>query len=285
MMNKHLNLRMLTCGIALALSTLISGTALAQKGKEGNGDKAIFKISGTIKAIVPGYLQVETEEKEVWVVQILPLKRSVRFIGSAEADWLMPGMWVNFTTTFNAKGQAVAPIKLLTVFTPGTPRGRDVEPYSPGVKSLVNPGAAISFSGEEKVKAKVEVAPFEVTGQLKSINKSGLTVQAGNIAIQVPLAEEASISVDVADLRPTRVGDKVEVTGGMVAPLKGIAARVEVKGANPLSSKPMAATENTKPVETKTVAEPETETEKTPETPAASGKKKLPLLGQKPAAE
>ena len=278
-MKTHMTSQSLAWGIALILSTLISGSAWAQDKEE---DKSMFKISGSIKAMVPGYLQVETEDDEVWVVQVPMTPRGVRFIGSAEPDWLMPGMWVNFTTTFNAKGQPTAPVKLLTVFTPGAYRGRDVEPYKPGVKSLVNPGASISFSGEEKVKPNTDSVPFEVTGQLKSINKAGITVLAGNVAIQVPLTEEVSISVDVMDLRPARVGDKVEANGRAVAPLKGIANRLEVKAANPLSSKPMPTAEATKTVEVK--PETSSEPEKTTETPASGGKK-LPLLGQKPTAE
>ena len=244
-----------------------------------------FRANGTIKGLAPGgMLQVEVNESESWLVQVLPNNRGARFVGSAEPDWLMPGMWVNFTTRFNKRGQAVEPVKLLTVFTPNGNRGREEGARQPGVVPLTNPGAEISFAGEEKVKPKEDTVLCEVTGVIQGLGKGSLAILAGATAVQVALAEEATISVDVADLRPARVGDKVEVNGRQLAPGKGVAMRVEVKGSEPLSSKPSAGEEKGKVASREPRPMPAASTTSATKTPPSSGVKKLPLLGQKPAA-
>jgi hypothetical protein len=282
MLNVTRRQQIVSWGLTPLLTLLLAVPALAQN-QPGNGrgpnyqDLPEFKAKGTIKALAPGFLQVEVSDKEEWIVQVLPGNRGVRFVGSAEPDWLMPGMWVNFTTRFSPKGQALEPVKLLMVFTPGNNRGREEGPLQPGVKPLTNPGADVSFAGE-KVKPKDDTVLCEVTGQIQGLGKGAIAVLAGNVPIQVALADEASISVDLADLRPARVGDKIEVNGRTIAPGQGIGMRVEVKGATPLSNKLAPAEGKSKlPAKETKPAATGTPNGKSPTT----DKKKLPLLGKK----
>ena len=269
-------------GVAIVLTALLAAPAFAQN-QPNIRDLPEFRAKGTIKGLAPGYLQITTAKNEEWIVQVMPNNRGVRFVGSAEPDWLMPGMWVNFTTRFSAKGQALEPVKLLMVFSPGTGRGDEEGQLQPGVKPLTNAGEGISFSGEEKVKPKDDSVLCEVTGQIQGLGKGSIAVMAAGVPIQVALAEAASISVDVADLRLARVGDSIEVNGRTAAPGKGIGTRVEVKGATPLTNK-VAQAEGKSKVPAKETKEAKQTTTTTAENKLpASGEKKLPLLGKKPS--
>lgn len=271
--------------LALLFTALLATPVFAQN-REDLEKLPELKAKGTIKGLAPGMLQITTtKNNEELIVQVLPNNRSMRFVGSAEPGWLMPGMWVNFTTRFSAKGQALEPVKLMMVFSPGTNRGGDEGQYQPGVKPLTSAGEGISFSGEEKEKLKVkdDSALCEVTGQIQGLGKGTVSVLAAGVPVQVTLAEAASISVDVADLTPARVGDSVEVFGRTVAPGKGIGMRVEVKGATPLTAK-VAATEGKSKVPAKETKETKPAATTTAENKLpAAGEKKLPLLGKKPS--
>ena len=230
----------------LVQTTIVPLSAAAQRkgGNRGNrgqglGNLPEVEAKGTIIGISAGVLQVETSGGQKWFVSSPFNARQIRFTGSAEPSWLTPGMFVQFTARFNAKGVAVGSVTELTVLTPGIRREGEESPTQPGLVPDGPPGKVVSFSDDDAKTAKntkiEETTPFKVTGLIQGFEKGRMTVAAGRAAVQVPLDEKAIISVELNDLRPALIGDAVEIRGRAVAQDKVVPMWLSVSANKPLT--------------------------------------------------
>jgi len=219
-------LRVLVC-LSVCLSAVV---AVAQK-REKDGQNV--RVEGTVQAVAPGFMKVMSEENQVWVAKIDTNKPGAyRVVGSATADWLRPGMLVRFRATFDRKGKVVQPVEQLTVFTPG-------KDDKPGLVSDQRLGGDINFLEDgDKKPEEPQTAMFQVTGQLRGLRNGALSVLAGRVPVQAQLADDAAISVDVADYRLARAGDKVELRGRPAGQGRMYAQWLKVLAAQPLGQQP-----------------------------------------------
>ena len=81
--------------------------------------KEQLTASGTIKAVYPGLLQIVTGDGQQWRIGVGARPLNISFTGAADKSWLRPGMFVQFTGSFNKRGQAQSPIQEVKAFTPG----------------------------------------------------------------------------------------------------------------------------------------------------------------------
>jgi len=215
------------CLFTALLSLSAASPALGQGEKGEKADR--IQAEGKLLAAAQGIMKLETEEGEIWFVKLEESAKNSRVVGSAEPGWLRPGMIVRFDAKFNSKGQPLSAVSQLTVFTPGKDDKAGVEID----KSL---GADFSFA-EDKPQPKGE-KPISATvvGAIRGIRGNQLSVAAGRIPVTVPLAESLSVSVDVADLRLARLGDKVSIRGRKVGPDKAIAQWVKISAAEPFTA-------------------------------------------------
>ena len=217
----------------LALA-LVAGLLLSAPASSQDLEREPLNISGTVKGVGPGALQVSVTEKEVWVVSVDPniKPQDVTFTGTAEKSFLQPGMFLEFRAQVNKRGTVLEPVATLTVFTPSEAR-------QPG---LLSDGDLGGGDPKEKktAKAKAEDAVYLVKGAITKVGRGGdITVSAGGAQVKFNLAEECKISVDLNDLSFVAPGDKVTAQGWFYKdrPGEGVANnRIEVTAEKPLTS-------------------------------------------------
>jgi len=217
-------------GVALLvfLQLLILGVSHSPAQKRDKGEKAErVEIEGTLQGMVQGYLKVESAKGEVWVLKLERSARGSRLVGSADPSWLRPGMVVRFDGLFNKQGEPVAAVKQLTVFTPG-------KEDKPGIEVANTLGPDFSFA-EDKPQTGEKPISATVVGAIRSIRGGKLTVAAGRVPVTVPVAENATIAVDIADLRFASIGDAVKAKAKVAGPGKAIAGWVQITAAKKLA--------------------------------------------------
>ena len=205
--------------------------------------KENLNTSGVIKGLAPGgFIHLVTEEGEQWIVKVEAMPSSIYYYAEAEASWLRPGMIVEFQGQFDEKGQAHSEIRDLAVITPreDTKFGITAE-----TGLIAGSGSFFSEAATEPAKPKPKLVGINVVGALGGVKGNALVVSAGQAKLKAPLSEKAKISVNLASLSLTRVGDSVEIQGWYVKGQKGraIANQVTVRAKEPLkmaAAKPRA---------------------------------------------
>jgi hypothetical protein len=157
-------------------------------------------------------------------------------------------MWIRFTTKLTRRGDAQEPIATAEIYTPR--EGFGVGVYPEGADAgrgeagpLFAPAEDEKPKPEPKTKVRDEDMVYRVGGQVSRISRLGeLTINAGGTSVKATLAEDAKLSVDVADLSFLRVGDNIEVRGWYPAGTKGraIATQVTASSAEPSAAPRLA---------------------------------------------
>lgn len=218
----------------------------AQRPRPGFGPnipKQNIKLSGTIKAMQAGLLQVENDSGGKWVVKLPDRGQGVTVVGSATREWLQRGargLMVRFVATFDKSGSPRSPVSDVFVFTPRKWGGERDNEYKLGVYPEGASGELKGlFAGEGDKRPAAEVMDFRVVGQLAGVSKDAISVAAGGARVTAPLAEDLRVSVNIGDIRYVQLGDKVEVDGWHLPMQEGqvFANRVTVTAHTPLGSK------------------------------------------------
>ena len=172
------------------------------------------------------------------------LPKDVTFSGAAEKTFLRMGMFVEFRAKVSKKGVVAEPVANLTVFTPSEARPPGVDPDGAaggGVGALFGEGKEEKKPDPKEKKAaklKGDDTVYRVAGAISTIGKVGdVTVSADGAQVKFNLAEGCKISVDTNDLSFVSPGDKVSVQGWFYKgrPGEGVASKIEVTAANPLT--------------------------------------------------
>jgi hypothetical protein len=219
--------------ILLCLPLLLPATVRAQRRELGREvERENVRLTGTLRAMRPGVMQVVTEDGETWLVKIEANEEAVAYNGRALPDWLRPGMWIRFRTNLSQRLQADAPVSELTVFTPREGLQLGVVP-----ELALGQGLFSEPKPEEKPD-KDKLTPCMVAGRVAGIKKNKLMVAAGNASVTVDVTDDVRITVEVADLRLAQLGDKVEINGWRYPALPGraVANRVTISGEQPLTT-------------------------------------------------
>jgi hypothetical protein len=251
---------MLCCNVATVGWAQVYGGARRQP----EVPRENMEASGTVKGIQRGVIHLVTDAGDQWLVQVQAARpQDISFTGTAESDFIKPGMWVRFQTKLSRRGDAAEPVDSLEIFTPR-------EGYEPGLYADLPTGgsnAAELFSDAPKPetkpkKSKAKTKPDEdtvytVAGQVGKVSRLGeLTISAGGTSVKAKLADEAKVRLDMGDLTFLQAGDKIEIRGWHPAGQKGqaVATQVTASAANPLadpSKKKKAAAAEEKPGEEK----------------------------------
>jgi hypothetical protein len=278
-------------GVAAALGCSLGATVWGQVYGGGNRQqqqqvpRENIEASGTVKGMQRGLIHLVTDAGDQWLIQVQAARpQDISFTGTAEPDFVKPGMWVRFQTKLSRRGDAAEPIESLEIFTPR-------EGYEPGVYADIPSGGGNTaglFSDEPAPEAKPkkkskpkldEDTVYTVAGQVGKISRLGeLTISAAGTSVKAKLAEGVKIRLDMGDLSFLQAGDKIEIRGWHPAGQKGqaVATQVTASAAQPLtdpSKKKKAAAAEEKPAADKEQpADKPADGEKKPE--AAEGAKK-----------
>ncbi|MCH8923577.1 MAG: hypothetical protein IIA67_10575 [Planctomycetes bacterium] len=197
-------------------ATAVDGFA-PPRGKGKKPERQRFMSTGTVEALLPNsVIRFSLPNKEIWHVKLAPPKRErdkrtrryvfkggteVQVTGTAKADFLRRGMYIRFSAGFDAKGKSSDTIDLLTIFTPDESRKL----------GIFREGFA---AGDDEVGKKAGATKqFLVSGQLASFKNGIMSVVVGGTKVQIAVAEDAQINVDVNDASLAQKGDKIEVEG------------------------------------------------------------------------
>ncbi len=253
----------------LALA-LVAGFFLSVPASSQDMEREPLNLSGTIKGVGPGALQIAVTEKEVWIVSVDRniKQQDVTFSGSAEKSFLQSGMFVEFRAAVNKRGMVLEPVTSLAVFTPGEGR-------LPGIQADGDLGGGALDPKEKKAaKAKADDTVCLVRGAITKVGRGGdVTVSASGSLVKFNLAEECKISVDINDFSFVAPGDKVTVQGWFYKdrPGEGVANNtIAITAEKPLTS-------GVKKKPTKLVKEPKA--------PVKGAKGEQGDKGEKPAEE
>jgi len=200
------------------------------------------RAAGTIKDAGMGMLHVVGASGSQWLVKLDAQPQNISFMGSAEENWLQPGMLVRFNGIMDRRYKIAEPLSSLSVISmrPGYMFGITQE----GLATAGNEAPKLFEDPKPERPAPVkktvsanEPMPVLVIGRIASVKGGKLTIDAGTgKQLKVELQEKAKISVDVADLSWARAGDKIEIEGWAYPQQKMnvFARNVTVTATNPL---------------------------------------------------
>lgn len=236
--------------VVVSLLNLPALTAQEQGGLE------IASATGVLSAMAGNQIKITTESKEEYFV-VLSKDSTLRYQGSADKKFLMPGLFVRFSTVLNQNGIAQTPLSNIEVFTPSSNRHLNpdqlreqtpgvyqeggevgkVQPKAAPVKPAAKDPAATKPARTPRGAGAIgDVGSFRVVGQLAGGQGNKLMVMAGTMRLQIELADDAKIGVSGTDLMFCQQGDTVKVSGLRVAGQeKWIQAEsVQITGSKPL---------------------------------------------------
>lgn len=263
--------------LAIAVSLLMALPADAQinNRRNPNGQQMQkIKTSGTLVSATANQIQLSTSTNETKYVMVGP-NTTVSITGTAEPEYLKSGVCVEFVAEVAKGGAVKEKIDHLTIVTPTTDRAVGLYPpefgakkkdakedkgdkakpvgHDPGIgdagpaagrnsRSKKDPdalgGDLLSSKPVKSSGATQFPGTFTVRGTIKMCKNGLITVSAGRgPTIKAELANDATIDVDMADLRVARRDDKITVNGftTQMRPNLIMAESVTVDLANPLT--------------------------------------------------
>ena len=268
--------RILSSGlVVLGVALLMQSTASAQRPNPAMQKLQPITTGGTLILAGPNQLQLSTNTNQTIYVMVMP-NTEVSVTGTAEKDYLKTGVNVEFVAEVD-KHVVKEKVIHLIVFTPSTDRpiglsssdfavedkkskksgkgpkadGEKANPLvpDPGIDAPVNSHKASKKDADllggdsptgKPAKAQGGSGTFTVRGTIKMFKNGKLTVAAGRgPTIKAELAEDATIDVDMADIKVAQRDDRVTVKGQttQVQPNRIWAESIEIQLSNPLSGK------------------------------------------------
>jgi len=269
-----------------------------------------LQTTGTVDAVVPGYIRVLTAQNQLIVLQVLPTAKC-QLTGNAKPDALAPGFYVRFLAEVNKrKGTVDEKVTSLTIFTPSVTRqpGAD-EDLGMGTTFGPRPGAELpkaegkakpafgakAAAGADAAKAAAGAVAkgaggqvFDIRGQITSVSNGKVKLNVPNVhfrqLLTVEVAEDANIEVELDDpmgYTLARKGDKIEVQGRLAAGGdRGVAEALDI-----VLSEPLAAPQDAKKGRARTAKSKRGESDEPAEGEKKEGKAEKKADDSAPKAE
>ncbi len=216
-----------------AIALVVAGAVHthAQRPRRG-GEKIPLNATGTLHAVAPGKIIIKGAGDEGWIININK-QTEIHVLGTAEREFLRPGMFIKFQAAIDQKGRVQQPVDKLMIFTPSEAIIPGIFPAQ-GAAAFGDVGGPAAGGGGGQQPA---ISNYDVAGQIRNIDKrSQMTVFCGPTGtVTAELGQSPEIEVDVADLRLAKQGDKVTVSGFMTGEHMGNARLVEVELSQPLA--------------------------------------------------
>jgi hypothetical protein len=197
----------------IALAVCAAGvTALAQENKFVAPANALsLEDTGSLEIYRSGYMQIRDSKMELWVLKILP-QTTITVEGEAEADYLRPGLSIQFDGEINKKSAIAEPISEIKL-----------------LNTKGKPLLGLFPAGEEGDRVrpvrKPQPGAYCIKGKLASYKDGQLTVSIGGRRITGTLSDEVTINFKSDDPNMAMSGDSVKVKAWYFANTKPIAAR------------------------------------------------------------
>ena len=182
---------------------------------------------GNIEAVTVGSIKMMTNANQPILVMVSsPTK--IRVTGTANPDYIRKGVYVEFTAEVSKQKTVKEKVRRLKVFSPTQEKGIGLSSQGSGGQKAT--GTTPNAGGNAIQLPAVCV----VRGQVKGCRAGNLTINVGHGSVKAELADDAKISVDVADLTAASKGDAISVKGRGRSDLVE-AETVTIKASNPLS--------------------------------------------------
>jgi hypothetical protein len=242
----------------LAFVLLLPLVAVGQYGRNrGQQQPKPVDVKGTIARLGGGQIMVKGDEPRPTLVQVVQMTK-VRLVGTANADYIQPRLFVEFVADLDKTGTAQKDVEQLTVCSPSADRGAGLFPEGEAGKKDKDADADAGAKPKKKPKGKKDAdadagggdamfgagstkpaqvklpAVCTVRGLIKSLHGNKVTVAAGRASVKATLAETPTIDVDMADLRAAQAGDSITVSGERLPNGIVVAETVRIDCANPL---------------------------------------------------
>jgi len=189
-----------------------------------------FSGDGSVVALAAGRVQMHTIADQNWMIWIAP-EAVIHVIGTAEPDFLRTGMCIRFTANIDKNGKANAPVEQLTLFTPtpNAPIGVWPEGMSPSDEGYQDPNGAMGGmqggmgngmqgGGLAKNQPAPQFARYTVAGRITRARSGKFTVNCGRGLVEIQLAEQPEIKIDIVDYSVVKPNDRISVTKGKMFP-------------------------------------------------------------------
>jgi hypothetical protein len=213
-------------------------------------------LSGTIEMIRPPLMIVQAAPDQRWQIQIMP-NATVRLTGPAELEVLRAGHFVEFTVEVDtARSTVEEKIDKLTIVTLSEqkPLGAFPNQGAPGAEAQKPAPFGAEFAPQPVPQPAAQAKQlFDIRGRLARLKDGEMTVFVPNQffkpALKVELADDAQLSLDVADYSLARPGDQVQARGQQIGPQMGRITNLTVELTKPLGlpKKPTRPTRPTRP--------------------------------------
>ena len=237
MLNRHLIVVLMTAGLLVPLCA----SAQQRRRKPPQMPTESFAATGTIEAIGQGVFRVLTTSDQQWMIWV-DQKTKIHVTGTAEADFVRPGMFIKFKADVDKNGNALAKGGNLTLFTPSLENPVGIWPEGAGSDDAEenNPGADV----EPDADATKSLGVFTIAGQITDERRGKMTVNAMRGVVTIELAEKPKIDIALADGSLARPGDKVTIKGKRPVGRMGVAQATEL---NIVLAQPLAMPGKKKP--------------------------------------
>ena len=180
----------------------------AQRGRPQPKPERV-EADGTVEGVVaPGVLKILTSTNQTWFFK-LSRETEIHVTGTAEVDYLRPGLFIEFTADLDRRGRSPNKLSELAIFTPTMQKFPGIFPAG----GFGGPDAAPAQPAPAAKRDPNATTPYKVLGRITSLKNKALTVNAGRGVVRVELADEVKIAVDVADLSVVQKGDKIKADG------------------------------------------------------------------------
>jgi len=203
---------------ALLSLGLAADTASAQQPKGTS-----VAIKGKVAQVVPQGILVDGDDNKKYAIGFNP-KSKVTMAGTAGADYLAPGMFVQFEVELDATGKPSKEVAKLSITEQSAIN-------QPGVFSTAGPDAKPGAAGMYLVRGNVRA------------NKGGtLTVAAGSKPLTVTVSGAMSIPVSNSNWQLAQPGDSISGDAQAFAQpnspvTPALAERIEIKAVMPIQKK------------------------------------------------
>ena len=250
------------------LLVAVVGIALCSNGLAWGQNEGlnITNVEGALEAVAGYQLKVKPEQGDAVVAVVNPQKTDFEYTGTAEPEFLRPGLMVRFTAAFDASGKPQESLKELEIFNPARKRRMTAEYmrdqtagiYPADAKAGNTENAPVKQPNNNRNNRQNNGATpagssmqFRIVGKLTSIQGNTIQVAAGARPIMIQFDKELKISVVAGDTTFCQPGDKVQVTGLSNAAQKDFvdAEKITVTAAKPLA--PPKPGENTRAARTR----------------------------------
>lgn len=212
-------LRHLACTVAALV--LIPAASLWAQPKPADLKKLPEKrFSGELQQVLRGViaLKVSDSSEPVYVGINQGVPTRVTILGTAEPDFLGPGMFVQFSAMVDKQGNCQGELKEILLYEPEATTGP--------VFSLDDPVGTPSDS---------EVHKYFIRGQVKANRDGELTIVCSGQTVKAKIGDKTKITIGLSNIALATVGDKVAVVGKEFEKNKIIAERVDITLSKPLA--------------------------------------------------